>query len=85
VAFEITIVISCCEAHLVGVRTFDEGGGTDGSDVGVVEGDDALSSAAGEMGCGAFRVGVIGGPTEAASAVVRALTTVMSRVLTMTG
>jgi hypothetical protein len=50
VTFQITIVIACCEAHFVRVAALDEGGGTDGSDVAVVKGDDALSGAISEVG-----------------------------------
>jgi hypothetical protein len=50
VAFQVTVVVPCCEAHLVRVAALDEGCGTDGSDVFVSKGDNALSGAAGEVG-----------------------------------
>jgi hypothetical protein len=50
VAFQVPIVVACCEAHLVRLSALDEGGGADAPDVLVGEGDDALSGAAGEMG-----------------------------------
>jgi hypothetical protein len=50
VAFQIAIVVSCCEAHLVGFAALDEGSGTDSSNMVVVKGDDALGGAAGEVG-----------------------------------
>jgi hypothetical protein len=83
VALQVTIVVTCCKAHLVGFSAFEEGGGTDCSDVSMVEGDDALSGAAGEVGRGALGVEVVGGPAEAASPIVGALTTVVTRVFAM--
>jgi hypothetical protein len=51
----------------------------------VIEGDDALSGAAGEVRCGALSVGVVFGPAEAASAIVRALSAVMTGILAVAG
>jgi hypothetical protein len=50
VAFEVSVVVARCKAHLIRLMTFDEGGGADAPDVLVGEGDDALSGAAGEVG-----------------------------------
>jgi hypothetical protein len=83
VAFHIAVVIAHGEAHLIGVSSFDQGCGTDSSDVFVGEGDDALSGAAGEVGCGAFSVEMVGRPAEAAGAVVGALTALMTWVFAM--
>jgi hypothetical protein len=85
VALQVTIVVARCKAHLVQLSALDEGGGTDGSDVLVGEGYDALGSATGEVGRGALIVRMVSRPTEPASSVVRALAAVMSRILTMAG
>jgi hypothetical protein len=50
VTFQVAIIIAHGKVHFVRVSSFNEGGGTDGSDVGVVEGDDALGGAASEVG-----------------------------------
>jgi hypothetical protein len=83
VAFEIAIVVARCEAHLVRLSALDEGSGTNGSDVFVGEGDNALGGAAGEMRRGALTVKVVGGPTEPTGSVVRALAAVVTRIFTV--
>jgi hypothetical protein len=83
VTFHVAIVIACGEVHLVGVSSLDKGCGTDSSDVLVGEGDDALSGAAGKVGCGAFSMEVVSGPAEAAGAVVGALAAIMTQVFAM--
>jgi hypothetical protein len=85
VAFEISVVVACCKAHLVRLPALDKGGGTDSSDVEVIEGDDALSGAAGKVRWGALSVGVVFRPAEAASAIVRALSAVMTGILAVAG
>jgi hypothetical protein len=50
VAFQISVIISCREVHLVRVSALDKGGGADAPDVLVGKGDDALSGAASEVG-----------------------------------
>ena len=85
VAFEVSVVVARCKAHLVRLSALDEGGGADSSEVLVGEGDDALSGAASEVGRGTFVVKVIGRPTKPAGSVVRTLAAVMTRVLAMAG
>jgi hypothetical protein len=81
VAFQVSVVVACREAHLVRLSAFDEGGGADAPDVFVGEGDDALGGAAGEMGRGAFVVVVVSGPTEPTGSVIRTLAAVVTRIL----
>jgi hypothetical protein len=50
VAFQVSVVVACREAHLVRVSALDEGGGADAPDVLVSEGDDAFGGATGEVG-----------------------------------
>jgi hypothetical protein len=68
---------------ITGVPILDEGSRTDSSDVDMVEGDDALSGAAGEVGQGAIVVEMVGRPTEMACVVIGALAAVVTWVLTM--
>src|SRR5947208_1987388 len=85
VAFKVSVVIACSEAHLVRFSALNKGGGTNSSDVDVVEGDDALGGAAGEVRQGALAVGVVGGPAESAGPIVRAFPTVVARIFAMAG
>jgi hypothetical protein len=80
---QVIIVVTCCEAHLIRVAAFDEGRRADSPDVMVVEQDDALNSAAGEIGCGTLIMGMVGGLAEPAGLIVRAIPTIMTRVLTV--
>jgi hypothetical protein len=50
VAFQVPVVVACCEAHLIRLSALDEGGGTDVPDVSVGEGDDTLGGAASKVG-----------------------------------
>jgi hypothetical protein len=50
VAFEIAIVVTRREVHFVRLSAFDKGGGADAPYVLMGEGDDALGSAASEVG-----------------------------------
>jgi hypothetical protein len=84
VTFEVSVVVAGREAHFVRLSALDERGGTNGPDVFVVEGDDAVSGTAGKMGCGAFVVTMVGGPTEPTGSVVGALAAVVTRILTVT-
>jgi hypothetical protein len=83
VALEVSVVVTCHEAHLVRLSALDKGGGTDGSDAPVIKGDDALGSATGEMRRGTLTVKVVGRPTEPTGSVVGALATVVTRILTV--
>jgi hypothetical protein len=83
VAFQVAIIVAHCQAHLIRLSILDEGGGTDGSDVFVGEGDDALGGAAGEMRRGALIVEMVSGPAESAGPVVRALAALVARILAM--
>jgi hypothetical protein len=49
----------------------------------MVEGDDTLSGATGEVGRGALCMEVVGRPAEPTGAVIRALATVISGILAM--
>jgi hypothetical protein len=83
VVLQVTVVVARRKAHLVRLATLDKGGGTDCSDVLVDEGDNALGGAAGEMRRRALIVKVVGGPTEPAGSVVRALPAVVTRIFTV--
>jgi hypothetical protein len=85
VAFQVTVVVASCQAHLIRLSALDKGGGTDGSKVLVGEGDDALSGAAREVGRGAFVVKMVGRPAEVAGTVVGTLAAIMPWVFTMAG
>jgi hypothetical protein len=83
VAFQIAVVVPCHKAHLIGLTTLNQGGGTDSSNVFVSEGDDALSGAAGKVGRGAVVVEVVLGPAEAAGPRVGTFVAIMARILAM--
>jgi hypothetical protein len=85
VAFEISVVIARCKAHLVQLSALDEGGGTNCSNIFVGEGDNTLSGAADEVGGSTLTVEVVGGPAEVAGAIVGALSAVMAGILAMAG
>jgi hypothetical protein len=83
VAFKVSVVVTCCEAHLIRLSALNKRGGTNSSDVFVVEGDDTFLGAACEVGRRALAMEVVSGPAESAGPGVRAFATVVARVLTM--
>jgi hypothetical protein len=85
VAFQVAVVVACCKAHLIRVPSLDKGRGADSPDVFVVEGDNALSGAAGEMRRGTLAVEMVGGPAESAGPRIRAFIALMAWVFAMAG
>ena len=82
-AFHISVIISSSKACFIGVIASNQGSGTDSAYVAMGKGDDALSSAAGEVRGGTLVVAMVFGPTVSTAPVIRAIAGLMSWIFAM--